>query len=388
MAACYSPQRMGDRYLQDGNCPMALESWERAFDKGFEDAETFHRAARCALDGGDFRSAELYYNRALRLGAGPEVAKELADLYVRTSNYVSAVQMYQYLLYFEEEKQPVYHNLGTALMYAERPFDAESYLMVAQQMDPRDPRPYINLGVLYDRHLRQPWLAINFYECYANLAPESDNAKVVRQRAQELMIRWERMYSAEALSCGEAFEHQVSKPVANLKERVDREIQLEELPSTPLPEDEQPGTPAEDVVIERLVTDTAPPPPPDAAPRSEPRTPKETARDAYAAENWPKVVESLSQVPMGELAQREFEMIGMAYYRQENWARSRHWLELAIESEQSPETVHALVVAHLRSGNVSRAQTLCEMFGSRQEYGKLLDRDCVYETDSNGDKKP
>lgn len=72
-------------------------------------------------------------------------------------------------------------------MYANEPLDAESYLLVAQQLNPQDPIPYVNLGILYDRHLRQPFVAVEFYECYTALAgTQSDQGRSIAMRITEL----------------------------------------------------------------------------------------------------------------------------------------------------------------------------------------------------------
>lgn len=384
--ACFSYQRLGDRSFDEGNCAEALEYYEQAFTEGFEDADTYHRAARCALRGGDFSTAERYYNKALSHGAGVPVAKEFAEFYIKTSNYASAVQLYQYLLYYEDDKQPVYNNLGTALMYAERPFDAESYLMVAHQMNPRDPRPYLNLGVLYDRHLRQPWLAISFYQCFGQLAPGSENAALVKQRIEELMQRWSRLYDPQALTCGQPFQPPPPEPVADLSESVEAQVANETIN---LVEESEPTTASDDasggegdsteaVVIERLVTEDIPTTPTDAAASAASEGDAlALARRAYEEKNWAETISRLSSVPIARLETVHFEMMGIAYLRQNNWGRAKHWLELAVEGDDKPDTVHALITAHRKAGNVGRAAALCRTFGNRPEHEALIKDVCT-----------
>src|SRR5690606_37588089 len=142
-----------DQEFEKGNYNAALTRYEQAFAEGEKDWRAYHNAAKASLATADFSKAERYYAQAIRLGADIEVARELAAFYVKTSNYVSAVQMYQYLLNYEKDPRPVYTNLGAALMYAGKPSEGESFLLMAQQLDPVAKVPYLNLGILYDQHL-------------------------------------------------------------------------------------------------------------------------------------------------------------------------------------------------------------------------------------------
>src|SRR5690554_5557648 len=157
--SCSHPGGLGDRAFEAGDYSAALRYYEEEMVEGAHDWKLYHRAALASTRIGSFATAERYYSLSLRYGGGVDVATDLAAFYVQTSNYARAVRVYQFLLKHTDDPQPVYNNLGTALMYAGLPFDAESYLMISQQMDPKNPLTYINLGVLYDQHLKQPQLA-------------------------------------------------------------------------------------------------------------------------------------------------------------------------------------------------------------------------------------
>ena len=103
------------------------------------------------------------------------------------------------------------------------------------------------------------------------------------------------------------------------------------------------------------------------------------ARAAYAEGRWAETVGRLSSVPIGQLDTVHFEMMGISYLREDNFSRARHWLELAVEGEDKPESVQALIVAHLRSGNGVRALTLCETYGKRADYERMLGEVCDVE---------
>lgn len=210
MTGCLNTAQRGDRAFKAGDCEQALKLYEESIKEKSRDPEVFYRAAQCATRLGGFTQAERYYSRALRYGGGPKVAKALARLYIKTSNYARAVRVLQALLNDERVKpQPVYNNLGTALMYAGEPLDAESYLLIAQQMDPKDPFPYVNLGLLYDRHLRRPELAMGFYTCYLSIGKNPPQGRSVKLRMYELKQAGHR--PDQAVACGKAYKHQGPK---------------------------------------------------------------------------------------------------------------------------------------------------------------------------------
>lgn len=370
---CASIQRQGDRAFEKGDCAQALENYAEAIGAGSKDPGIYHRSAQCSLKIGDLPGAERFYSDAMRFGAGIEVARELAGFYIKTSNYVSAVRVYQYLLYQEAEKQPLYNNLGTALMYAGKPFDAESYLMVAQQLDPVDPTPYVNLGLLYDRHLKQPWLAINFYECYDELTRgRAQNGDMVRQRAAELRDRYYRLYEEGAVDCGKAYEPSVRSVVdlADLKDIVDAAV----------PEDQEPlvqndGPVGEAPVIERQVTEVTPT---DVA---GPPISIEEARAAFEGGRWAEAVTGFTGVPVSQLSVRDQKSLGVAYLRQANWAMAGHWLELALTTAPDSEILSALFDVYERSKDADRLAGLCNRYGSLDKYEKIVAERCA----SNGD---
>jgi hypothetical protein len=165
-SGCVTTKERGDRAFAASQYNVALDHYEIAIDKGSQDPQLYFKAAEAAVRIGDFSLAERYYSRSLRYGGGEKVARAVAEFYIATSNYTKAVRVLQELLDTTDNPQSVFNNLGAALMYAGLPLDAESYLLVAQQMSPVDPVPYINLGVLYDKYMHQPRLGMGFYRCF------------------------------------------------------------------------------------------------------------------------------------------------------------------------------------------------------------------------------
>lgn len=378
LVGCATVQRQGDRAFDKGNCLQALENYDEAAAAGTKDPKMYQRAAQCALKLGNLAGAERYYSQALRFGGGVPVARELAGFYVKTSNYVSAVRVYQYLLYQETDKQPVYNNLGTALMYAGQPFDAESYLMIAQQMDPGDPTPYVNLGLLYDRHLRQPWLAINFYECFNEITKgRATNAEMVRQRASELRDRYFRLYDADSVACGEPYRPAAAQviPLEDLKRVVETELPDESPLPAPVVSDDAAGEGEAQVegaplVIERQVTDHAPTP-------ERPGSVLGQARHAHSQERWAEAVGFFTAVPVADMTSEDQKRLGDAYRQQANWAMASHWLELAATTSDDPEIVAMLFDVYKRNKDEDRISALCKRYGNSRKYETITAGVCA-----------
>jgi tetratricopeptide (TPR) repeat protein len=402
LVACVSVEHQGDRAFEAGKHKEAQTLYREAIAQGSEDPKLYVKAARNELQLGNLASAEGYYTRALRYGGGPDVAKELARYYVETSNYASAVRVYQYLLYEVENPQPVYNNLGTALMYAGQPFDAESYLMMAQQLEPRNPLPYLNLGLLYDQHLKQPWLAINFYSCFVEMSGEVEQRRQAAQRVRELESQWARLYDPSAVRCGEIYEPPVDRPVQDLAGKL-------KVPGEPIDlntSSEATKKEPTDIIVERMVeslpgtgsasTDGSsgasdssaegetkvkevkqPDPPEDPKPNAETSTTVDPdvarGRAAFAKKEWKTAVDAFTDVPLKKLEARDIAYLGASYFRLEQYAESARWLEIVAGLEPSADNVVLLVDAYIRAGNLVSAANTCDRFRGRKEMKPVVD---------------
>ena len=207
LCACLTPRELGDRALKEERYEEALRHYDSEIKAGSRDPELFYNAAQASLHEGDLGGAERYYSRSLRHGGGVKVMRALAELYVNTSNYARAAQVLYQLLRVDPDQQTIYANLGAALLYSGQPIEAESILLIAQQLAPSDPSPYLNLGVLYDRHFASPARAAAFYTCYVTLTPsQASQRQLATTRAEELLMQVA-MTTGEAfpLRCGEVF---------------------------------------------------------------------------------------------------------------------------------------------------------------------------------------
>ncbi len=352
LAGCVTTRGYGDSAYEQGDYNKALDYYETAIKEGERDVELYIRAARASVATGAFSQAERFYAQALKLGAGIDVARELADFYVKTSNYGSAVRLYQYLLTQEKDPRPVYNNIGTALMYAGQPFEAESFLLVAQQLNPNNPTPYLNLGLLYDQHLRQPWKAMGFYACFTELSDQLDpSMPKVRQRLSELRGQWGAQ--AEAFECGKAYVPAARIPaeLTSLKEEMTK-IDLEFKESEISKEQNQ------DVVIEHMVEDV-------------PATSSEGDRRFLIGEYGP-AVDAYMRVAAGDLTPLQLSRLGIALIALERHAEAINWLEMSFAKQQTPQTLSAMLRAHKKMSNTTRIRELCQSFQSRADYSEAL----------------
>jgi len=353
LAGCVTARGYGDREFESGNYNAALTHYEVAIKEGESDAQLYHRAAKSAVATASFSQAERYYAQALRLGGGIEVARELADFYVRTSNFASAAQMYQYLLSFERDPRPVYTNLGTALMYAGQPFEGESFLLLAQQLDPTAPIPYLNLGILYDQHLKQPSYSVRFYNCYLELVQDSvANRAPVAQRIREIQDRHGRSYDTE-LKCGEPIPPQKPVKIVDLKTEMAK-VELEFGDANSVERTE--------IVIEKMVEELP-----------EPVVPKGTseADRRFLIGDYAGAVEQYLRQPAGDLSPLQIGRLGIGLARTQRSSEAANWLEMALSRSPTPEVVKAALDVYGELNNPARIRSLCQTFESNADYGSI-----------------
>ncbi|MBA2661907.1 MAG: tetratricopeptide repeat protein [Bradymonadaceae bacterium] len=372
-AACGNAKGLGNRAYEAGDYQRALQYYEEEMVHGAHDAELYFRAAEAASRVGNFSTAERYYSLSLRYGGGVTVARHLAQFYVQTSNYARAVRVYQFLLKHEDDIQPVYNNLGTALMYAGLPLDAESYLLIAQQMQPQDALPYVNLGVLYDQHLKRPRLALAFFQCYLELAKnQQEQERAVEARVQEMTHRNAIGLEDEGLKCGEAY-----RPVSHKVENLKRHFEGDEWRDGDVIDlgtggDESAAPEASDVVIERMAEgDSAVDrsKQPDVSTRS---GAKQRARTAFEEKRFEEAVRELSQLPVDLLDPGDMALLGSALARSGRAGDAIPWLEWSLNREARPDTVSILLEVYTLIENKERIQEVCRRFSGRAQFAGAL----------------
>lgn len=404
VAGCVTTKERGDRAFEAESYQEALEHYETAMERGSNDPDLYAQAAESAVRTGDFALAERYYSRALRYGGGERVARKLSEFYIATSNYTKAVRVLQELVGSADDKQPLYNNLGTALMYAGAPLEAESYLLVAQQLEPDDPVPYINLGVLYDEHLNQARRAIGFYRCFVKMSPSASQRREIATRAQML----EQRYANEDLegfevTCGEPYqgpespsEEEVARRLEELKESDPPPSESEDAEKTDdeeTPGDESEGDDeaggGEEGDHEKLELELEPqfsgdvdaeqPEGGDARVDEEDEAGRasddesssneggqsdeerlERAEEAFEDEDFEEVVELLQAMPVSKLDAESMSLYGRALAEEGEDNRARRWLVEAVDRQPTAENVQALVALYERDGREDDILEMCE----------------------------
>ncbi len=371
--ACTTPRQLGDRALAEKKYQEALDYYDEEIESGSRDPELFYNAAQASLNQGDFGAAERYYSRSLRYGGGVKVMRSLAKLYIQTSNYARAAQVLYELLRIDPDQQTIYTNLGTALLYGGQYPKAESILLVAQQLDPGDPLPYLNLAVLYDRHLVSPARSAAFYSCYVELSPEqAPNRALARARSQELLLLVaSRSGYAFPLECGVAY---VPGDVISEEERQARlqELKAEALKEEALILEEQQGdapksdnsTPSKKTTRVDLNLGSSPEEP-NNSPTLSVEEREATLRTAYKSQNCQEVVKLAPSSVMDELSMLALRQAADCHVRLDDAQHAEIILLSLLKREPSSGDLLSLFEL-MKDGREDEIQSLCK------EYSDLL----------------
>lgn len=395
LMGCVGPEMMGDRAMERGDPAEALHQYDRAIERGNRDPDLYFRAAKAAQQQGAFARAERYFSQSLRYGGGVEIARALAEFYIQTSNYMQAVRVFQYLLRIEDDDDaipPLYSNLGAALMYGGQYVDAESYMLLAQQERPEDPVPYINLGVLYDRHLRNLPKAVRFYECFTEMATDANQVRTVQTRLRELENQRSIDASRVNLECGSPYRaapperHDLRQLFGDSGEgdvgessddpividRLNLDVPLEYEPDveaddelTLIESDEQSDDGDIEVVDEPGATSEQPP-----------SDELSAVRDAYDSGRYDEVVDRLEETAeAGELSRHQRGILGESYYHTGRFDRAGEVLEELISEAPAPEHVRILLDSYRRLDDDERYRAVCDRFSGWPAYEDVLE-DC------------
>ena len=388
-------QEKGDRAMELGDYSRAMSYYEAAIDEGTQDPDLYYRAALSAQRLGAFAKAERYFSQSLRYGGDDEVARTLAEFYIQTSNFGQAAKVFQYLAGIEEDDiQPLYSNIGTALMYAGNYLEAESYLLLAQQMKPSDPVPHINLGVLYDRHLRNLPRAIRFYECYTELSNDASQVQHVSLRLRELGTQQYIDTSRVTLECGEQFRvgeterhdlrevfdlesgEMLSEQDAEHRGSVIGEGLNLDLPldydASQAPGDEESngddGGERESILVESLGTGTD-----SSQDRHTGGELLERAREDVEAGRFDAAVEGLEELAEEERTTEHNRLLGKSYYGMGRFQQAADILEEVLTERPSPAIAKTLIAAYEREDDNAGKQRVCERFSGWPDYEEALE---------------
>lgn len=378
---CASPQDRGDRAFELGHYAEASEHYDRAISEGSRDPDVYYRAAQAAQRQGAFANAERFFSQSLRYGGGVEVAQRLAEFYVQTSNFTQAVKVLQYLLQISDDVQPVYADIGTALMYGGHYMDAERYLTLAQQMNPEETAPYINLGVLYDNHMRNFPRAVSFYRCYLEMTEEGRHRRMIQTRLREIESERAVDTSRVGLECGKAFRsHQREDDDVDLSEVIDldgagaqdegRDIEpliIQQLRlDLPLEYDPEMG-----VITSEAGDEFGSP----GAEHGQISEEMERAHKAYDDGRFDEVV-SIWKEMEGDMSLGidDKELLANAAFRSGVFDLAASKMERVIDSQPSPQRVATLLKIYDASGDREAAGMLCDRFERWPDYQEAVGR--------------
>jgi len=327
---------------------------------------------------GKFPDAERHYSRALRYGGGEPVARSLAAFYIQTSNYASAVRVLRYLLDTTEDPRPIYNNLGTALMYAGETLDAESYLMIAQQIDPKNPVPYVNLGLLYDRHIKRQALAIEFYSCYLQMSQDGAQRRSIETRMRELLPPEAPAVEHREVFCGKPYTPR--QPDLASAGVVDLGLGGEE------PAGEPSSQPAGPIAIERGVDEPRLPGTTDPKATAEPADPEGDAMRAEgirtrAAEmlerkRFDEAIQLLLRFKLNELTARDSLMLAEAHRGLGREQEAENWLRQSLFHEVTPEALSMLLRRLEETRRVDEIRGLCAQYASDERVAEVVAERC------------
>lgn len=363
LSSCVSDRQLGDKEFELNNYKKALEYYDLEISAGSKDPRVYTQAARASVQMGSFGTAERYYGKAISNGAKTEVIRELAKFYVRTSNYGSAIRVYKYLLNIEKNKQPIYNNLGTAYIYAGSPFDAESYLLIAQQLEPKDPFPYLNLGLLYDQNLKKWPKAIGFYKCFVSLAPKHESTPGVKQRLVEIGAK---VSTEEVIDCTVPYTETARS--VSLKELRTKMLDLEtdSAPDTDTDLDKtESKSKGKEIEIVNLKS-------PLVVGFEKTSRQLKPASDFYLKFDFESAVKEFEKLPLSVFDADASLAFGDSLSRLFRFSEATTWLQLSDKIQSTPKTVELLINAFNNLGKQSEMKFWCEKYKGRPVYETAL----------------
>lgn len=367
-----------DEAYKRGEYDRAIELYNEAISDGSRDPEVFYRAAQASLKVGDLAGAERYYSRAIRYGGGVPVMRALAQLYIQTSNYTRAAQVLYELLNYDPEQQPIYNNLGTSLMYAGSPFAAESYLLVAQQMDPRDPVPYVNLGLLYDRHMNQVDLGAEFYQCYLSLSsPKAEQRQQILMRLKELGQPSSAQGTERLVVCGEVYapKRRAGPSPGELRKALGIEEDEVAANEKEIALGGQADPESKGEVIVQSSGGTAPDRSKDnptvvisnEAPRDKEQETRDRARESYAKGDYAAAARALETIPTDRMSAEDARLMARTQKALDQPLDAETWWRLSLQREPDAVALGELLKLMRAQKRTDDAAALCQMYKAHPE---------------------
>lgn len=116
------------------NYQTAAKKFEKAFQEGVDDFDSYFMAAQCNLDIQNYDAAMVYYEKASQINAKDLFVKiSLADLYGDRSDYVNSARLYQEIL--KEDPNYLDAKIGLAKIEFNKGYVDESLKMISEVIE-------------------------------------------------------------------------------------------------------------------------------------------------------------------------------------------------------------------------------------------------------------
>lgn len=161
--------KLGDQLLKEGNYSQADEEFKKAQGLLEEVAPTPVLKDAKQLPRFQEKPAALKAAELSKSGQSKEAIKF----------YLEAVEL-------EPKNSNIYYNLAIEYLKTKQNNLAADIFLKLIKLNTKDKDAYYNLGILYDSYLGNKPLAFDFYNKYLKLAPNADDADLVRSWANEI----------------------------------------------------------------------------------------------------------------------------------------------------------------------------------------------------------
>jgi tetratricopeptide (TPR) repeat protein len=143
-------RRLAEIEINGGDPRYALDLFQRASAAATLDASLCHGIATALRLMGDTNGFRLALNAALRINVNyPPAVYDIAVLHQQNKDYAAAQRAYQRLVAGGTKDADTFFNAGVVAFKRGDLVAAERWFHASAIVDPKAPRPYINLGMVY-----------------------------------------------------------------------------------------------------------------------------------------------------------------------------------------------------------------------------------------------
>jgi len=170
-----------------------------------DNARKYYQEGKELMSQGDYAGANEAYKKAQQIlensksGFSPSTVPEPAGVkenkknrliveeaaeYDAQGNFKEALSLYLKAVKLFPKNANLYYNLGVEYIKTGQFKEAAQAFLTSIQLNPKDKDAYYNLGIVYDQYLNDKQKASDFYRMYLNLAPDSEDASMVKNWIQ------------------------------------------------------------------------------------------------------------------------------------------------------------------------------------------------------------